>query len=106
MADILCLPSYREGFGSVVIEAGSCNLPSLGSKIYGITDSIVKNQTGFLHKVGDIKDIKKNMLFVMNNKKLLIKYGSNARKRAERKFEERLICRKFLEFINQKLKKI
>ena len=105
MADILCLPSHREGFGSVVIEAASCNLPTLGSKIYGITDSIVQNQTGFLHKVGDILDIKRNMLFAMNNKKLLKKYGSSARKRAEKKFEDSLICHKFLEFIDQKLKK-
>ena len=103
MADILCLPSYREGFGSVVIEAGSCNLPSLGSNIYGISDSIVQNQTGILHKVGNIIDIKKKMLFAINNKKLLKKYGLNARKRVERKFEERLICKKFFEFINQKL---
>ena len=103
MADILCLPSYREGFGSVVIEAGSCNLPSLGSNIYGITDSIVQNQTGILHKVGNITDIKKKMLFAMKNKKLLKKYGLNARKRAKKKFEERLLCIKFFEFINQKL---
>ena len=103
MADILCLPSYREGFGSVVIEAGSCNLPSLGSNIYGITDSIVQNQTGILHKVGNIIDIKKKMLFAINNKKLIKKYGLNARKRAEKKFEERLLCNKFFEFINQKL---
>ena len=43
------------------------------------------------------------MLFAINNKKLLKKYGLNARKRVERKFEERLICKKFFEFINQKL---
>ena len=103
MADILCLPSYREGFGSVVIEAGSCNLPSLGSNIYGITDSIVQNQTGILHKVGNIIDIEKKKLFAINNKKLIKKYGLNARKRAEKKFEERLLCNKFFEFINQKL---
>ena len=103
MADILCLPSYREGFGSVVIEAGSCNLPTLGSNIYGITDAIVKNQTGFLHKVGSISDIKKKMLFVIKNRKLLKKYGQRARKRVKKKFEENLISEKFLEFIKSRI---
>ena len=61
LADILCLPSYREGFGSVVIEAGSCGVPTLGSNIYGIIDAIKKNQTGFLQKAGNIIDIKEKM---------------------------------------------
>ena len=103
MADILCLPSYREGFGSVIIEAGSCHLPSLGSNIYGINDAIIENQTGFLHKVGNISDIQKKMLFKINNKKLLKKYGINARKRVKKNFEENLISQKFLEFINSKI---
>ena len=103
MADILCLPSYREGFGSVVIEAGSCNLPTLGSNIYGITDAIVKDQTGFFHKVGSISDIKKKMLLVIKNRKLLKEYGKKERKRVEKKFEESLISEKFLELIKSRI---
>ena len=106
IADIFCLPSHREGFGSVIIEAGSCNLPSLGSNIYGITDAIVNNKTGFFHKVGNIKDIQKKMLFAFKNKKLLKKYGKYARKRVKKNFEEKLISEKFLKFINLKLIKI
>ena len=103
LADILCLPSYREGFGSVVIEAGSCGVPTLGSNIYGIIDAIKKNQTGFFHKVGNIIDIKEKMLFVIKNKKLLKKYGKNARKRVKKNFDENVISQKFLEFINLKI---
>ena len=100
MADILCLPSYREGFGSVVIEAGSCNLPTLGSSIYGITDAIVENQTGFFHKVGNINDIQKKMLFIIKNKRLLRKYGLRASKRVKKNFEENMMSQKLLDFIN------
>lgn len=102
-ADILCLPSYREGFGSVVIEAGSCSLPSLGSNIYGIKDAIIKNETGLLHKVGSVEEIKKKLLFAMNNKKLLRKFGKNAKKRVQKNFEENLMSKKFLEFVNSKI---
>ena len=43
----------------MVIEAGSCKIPTLGSNICGITDSIIDNYTGFFHKPGHISDIKK-----------------------------------------------
>ena len=103
VADILCLPSYREGFGSVIIEAGSCNLPTLGSNIYGIVDAIEKNQTGFLHKVGNVTDIKNKMIFAIENKKLVKKYGQKARKRVQNKFDENLVGKKFLKFINSRI---
>lgn len=106
IADIFCLPSYREGFGSVIIEAGSCNMPTLGSNIYGIKDAILKNQTGFFHKVGNVDDIKKKMLFVLKNRNLLKIYGRNARKRVEMNFAEDLITKKLFEFINLKKKLI
>ena len=32
-ADICCLPSHREGFGSVIIESASCGVPAIGTKI-------------------------------------------------------------------------
>ena len=45
-ADVLCLPSYREGFGSVIIEAASTGIPSIGTRIYGITDAIEEGING------------------------------------------------------------
>ena len=103
IGDIFCLPSYREGFGSVIIEAGSCNLPTLGSNIYGIKDAIIKDQTGFFHEVGNVNDIKKKMLFAIKNRKLLKRYGQRARKRVKKNFEESLMSQKLLEFINSRI---
>ena len=36
LSDILCLLSYREGFGSIIIQAAAVGLTSIGSNIYGI----------------------------------------------------------------------
>jgi glycosyltransferase involved in cell wall biosynthesis len=56
-ADIFCLPSYREGFGSVLIEAAAAGVPALASNIYGITDAVVNGQTGMLHEPKNITQI-------------------------------------------------
>ena len=103
LADILCLPSYREGFGTVVIEAASCGIPSLCSKIYGLNDSIIENKTGFFHKVGSSDDIKKKMLYVLRNKNLVKKFGISARKRVLKDFEQSLITKKLLKFISSNI---
>lgn len=47
-ADIFCIPSYREGFGTVVIEAGALGLACVGTKIPGLSDSIQDGVTGLL----------------------------------------------------------
>src|SRR5258708_14579753 len=48
MADVLCLPSYREGFGNVVIEAGALGVPTVGTRIDGLRDAVVDGVTGLL----------------------------------------------------------
>jgi glycosyltransferase involved in cell wall biosynthesis len=48
ISDIFCLPSYREGFGTVVIEAAAMGLPTVGTTIYGLIDAVVDGETGIL----------------------------------------------------------
>jgi glycosyltransferase involved in cell wall biosynthesis len=48
ISDVLCLPSYREGFGTIVIDAAALGKPAIGYKIPGLIDSIVHNKTGIL----------------------------------------------------------
>mgnify|MGYP006178023457 CR=1 FL=1 len=103
LADILCIPSHREGFGTVVIEAASCGTPALCSKIYGLYDAIVEHRTGFFHKVNNINDIKKMMLYIIKNKKLVKKYGISAKKRVSKDFEQSLLSKKLLKFINSNI---
>jgi glycosyltransferase involved in cell wall biosynthesis len=104
IADTICLPSYREGFGNVIIEAASCQVPALASNIYGITDSMIPNQTGILHKAGNVKDIQKKMLYIINNKNLVRQYGKLARRRVVIDFNQNLLSKKLLEFIDKRLK--
>lgn len=80
-ADVLCLPSYREGFGSVVIEAAACGVPAMASRIYGLTDAVAEGVTGLLHPPGDIQEIKNCMRALYENTALRRQLGEQARKR-------------------------
>lgn len=90
-ADIFCLPSHREGFGQVLIEAGACGLPSVASRIYGITDAVVDGVTGLLHAAGDPADIFDKVHTLVSSPQLRATLGRNARERAIAEFSnERL----------------
>lgn len=56
-ADFFCLPSYREGFGSVVIEAAACGIPAIASAIYGLSDAVEDGRSGALHPPHDVPAI-------------------------------------------------
>lgn len=56
-ADVFCLPSYREGFGSVVIEAAACGIPAIASAIYGLSDAVEDGRSGVLHPPRDVPAI-------------------------------------------------
>jgi glycosyltransferase involved in cell wall biosynthesis len=87
-ADVLCLPSYREGFGAVIIEAAACGVPCCASRIYGITDAVIEGVTGLLHAPGDERDLASLMLRMATQQDLLDRLGTSARARAVREFSE------------------
>jgi glycosyltransferase involved in cell wall biosynthesis len=46
--DLLILPSYREGFGTVIAEAQAAGRPVIVRDIYGVRDSLRDGHTGYL----------------------------------------------------------
>jgi len=67
VTDILCLPSYREGFGTVVIEAASMGIPTVGTIIDGIIDAIVDKETGLLVPARDVNSLMEALLLLIDN---------------------------------------
>ena len=101
--DVLCLPSYREGFGSAIIEAASAGLPALGSRIYGITDAIDEGVTGLLHTPGDVSDLADKMRLLAEDKELRRSLGYAGRERAHRYYAKDAVTARLLEFYAQTL---
>ena len=82
ISDILCLPSYREGFGTVVIEAAAMEVPTVGSDIYGLCDAIADGKTGLLVAPQDSDSLHEGLAKLLSNSDLRVAMGSAARQRA------------------------
>ena len=97
-SNALCLPSYREGFGSVIIEAAAMGVPAIASDIYGISDAVVNNKTGLLHKPADVSSILFCLNTFLNDTKLVKNYGDAAKLRAVKAFDANLITAHWVDF--------
>lgn len=100
-ADVFVLPSYREGFGSVIIEAAACGVPAVASRIYGLSDAVVDNETGLLFPVGDVSALFESMLRLHDDTKMREEMGVKARERAISDFSMEYITSEMLRFYDQ-----
>lgn len=87
VSDVLCLPSYREGFGSVILEAAAMGLPSIGTDIVGVRDAIVSGKTGLLVPPKNVEALQKALAYLLEGHAVRCKLGQQARIRALRDFD-------------------
>lgn len=85
-ADMFCLPSYREGFGTVVIEAAAACIPSIGTRIAGVVDAIDEGKTGVLYPAGDVDALRDLMRDCVDHPGKYHLFGMNARQRVLESF--------------------
>jgi glycosyltransferase involved in cell wall biosynthesis len=102
-SNVLCLPSYREGFGNIIIEAAAMGIPAIASNIYGISDAIINEQTGLLHSPKDVKSILDAMEHFLTTTELVKKYGDVAMKRVKIEFDAKVMSKYWLDFYLQTL---
>lgn len=96
-SDVYCLPSYREGFGTAVIEAAATGLPAIASRIYGLTDSVEDGVTGFLHPARDTTEIARLLSQFADDEALRREMGLRARRRAEQLFSADALSREVVQ---------
>jgi glycosyltransferase involved in cell wall biosynthesis len=90
-SDVLCVPSYREGFGSVVIEAAAVGIPALASRIYGLVDAIEEGYSGLFNEPRDIASLAEQMTLMAANHNFRQLLGKQALERAHRLFRSDIV---------------
>lgn len=97
IADILCLPSYREGFGTVVIEAAAMGVPTVGTDIYGLSDAVVDGETGILVPPQDSAALAMALTALLCDERKRKQMGVAAKRRVEELFSANEVNGKVIE---------
>jgi glycosyltransferase involved in cell wall biosynthesis len=103
ISDVLCLPSYREGFGMAIIEAAAVGLPAVASRIYGIVDAVVEGRTGLLHEPANPAALLDQLRRIVCDSTLRRILGEAARSRATQDFSQRRLMACWLELYERLL---
>jgi L-malate glycosyltransferase len=88
-ADVFLLPSAKESFGLVALEAMACGIPVIGSTIGGIPEVVIHGETGFLSPVGDIEDMARHVMTLLQDDEQYEKMSIAARVRSQKRFHIR-----------------
>lgn len=91
--DVLVLPSYREGFGNVVIEAEAMGVPVVVSNIPGPIDAMQNEVTGLQSKLKDQNDLCEKMKRLLSEDTRR-KYSVAAREFVEQSFDSKVLREK------------
>ncbi len=85
MAEASCIvvPSVREGWGLVVLEANSVGTPAVGYDIPGLRDAISNGETGLLVPAGNVDALGDAVVSLMSDPDARRAFGVRARARAE-----------------------
>lgn len=81
LADLFILPSETESFGLAALEAMAFGVPVISSNTGGIPEVNVQGVTGFLSNVGDVEDMAKNAIYILEDKDRLEQFRKNAKLR-------------------------
>lgn len=93
--DVLVLPSYREGFGNVVIEAGAVGTPAIVTDIPGPTDTIDREKTALVVPVKNPNTLAESLMKIRERD--YVNMGENAAQFAKEMFDSKVLCQKILE---------
>ena len=87
--DLVVLPSYREGFANVTLEAAAMKLPVVTTDTVGCRDGTLDGQTGLLVPIGDTAALTDALEGLIEDADLRRKFGAVGRARVERQFDQR-----------------
>ena len=93
--DVLVLPSYREGFGNVVIEAAAMGTPAVISDIPGPIDAVIPGKTALTVKPKDVRELAAAMKKIRSED--VSQMGADAARFAKSSFDSTVLLEKILE---------
>lgn len=92
ISDVFLLPSSQESFGLAALEAMSCEVPVVASRVGGLPEVIAHGATGFLHAPDDLDGMARSAIMVLSDGKLHRRIASAARRAVHEHFcDEKIV---------------
>jgi hypothetical protein len=88
IADVVVLPSHREGLPTVVLEAHAAGKPVVGASATGIVNIILDGENGLLFPVGDVPALAEALARIISDKALATKLGLAGQEQVKSKFQQ------------------
>lgn len=106
LMNIFCIPSIQEGFGLVAVEAMLHSLPVIATKVGGLQDIVLNEETGFLIPPDSPASIAEKIQRLAENSEFGRQMGKKGKERAIMHFSTDRYCREvenfYLELIDRK----
>lgn len=83
VSDLFLMPSSSESFGLAALEAMACHVPVISTNTGGLPELNRHGVSGFLSDIGDVEDMAKNALYILEDCDRLLKFKEAAYKRAQ-----------------------
>ena len=104
--DVFCVPSAREGFGLVAVEAMLHNLPVIATKVGGLQDVVLDGETGYLVPPIAPQALAEKIQLLIDQPELRKQMGQKGKARALQHFTAERYCRDvenlYLELLDEK----
>lgn len=96
IADLVVLPTYREGFPRSLVEAATMGIPVVSTRIRGCREAVTDGETGLLVAPRDASALVDAVELLLEDGERRRRMGAQARRRACREFDERRVCERVL----------
>jgi glycosyltransferase involved in cell wall biosynthesis len=95
-ADLVVLPSYREGAPLSLIEAAACGLPLIATDVPGCREIVLHNVNGLLVPPRHVKELADAILALLQDDKRRVAMGRRSRSLACELFSQERVVRETL----------
>lgn len=97
-SQLLILPSYREGFGQVLVEANAMGVPVVASNIVGCKNVVAEGINGLLCEPRNSQSLYETMVKLIRNEVLYNKIKEHCRAYTITHFDRKMVAKAYIDF--------
>lgn len=100
VSDVFLMPSESESFGLAALEALACKVPIITTNAGGLPELNIDGYCGYMSNVGDVDDMAKNTISILEDDAVLKRFKEHAYLRAQ-DFDLKKILPMYIDFYNE-----